>query len=117
MQERTAQVLTDMMIHTTGTGTAGPYFRKRGKPLVGIRVAAKTGTLSAKAEDGTRHRFSWWVGFAPAENPQIAVSAMVVNVGAWRIKSSYLAREVLEEYFDTVKTADKEQPRRSSARR
>ena len=65
-------------------------------------MAAKTGSLSANAANGERHHFSWWVGFAPAENPRIAVAALVVNVGAWRIKSTYLAREVMEAYFKAV---------------
>jgi peptidoglycan glycosyltransferase len=100
VRERTARQLAEMMVNTTENGTAGPYFRKRARSLSGIKVAGKTGTLSAKTEDGTRHRFSWWVGFAPADNPQIAVAALVVNVGNWRIKSSYLAREVLETFFE-----------------
>ena len=100
VRERTARMLAQMMVTTTEIGTAGPYFRKRDKSLKGIRIAGKTGSLSAPAADGERHHFSWWVGFAPAENPRIAVAAMVVNVGKWRIKSTYLAREALETYFE-----------------
>ena len=101
-EERTARTLARMMVTTTETGTAGPYFRKRGKSLEGIRVAGKTGSLSAEGMDGQQNHFSWWVGFAPAENPRIALAAVVVNVGTWRIKGTYLAREVLESYFEAV---------------
>lgn len=102
IRQHTARTLARMMVHTTESGTSGPYFRKRAKSLKGIDVAGKTGSLSAMADDGTRHQFSWWVGFAPADNPRIAVAALVVNIGKWRIKSSYLARESLEAYFDAI---------------
>ena len=99
IRSKTARVLGNMMVATTELGTARPYFSKRDKSLKGIRVAGKTGSLSAKGDDGERHHFSWWIGFAPAENPRIAVAALVVNVGKWKIKSTYLARETLEAYF------------------
>lgn len=102
----TAKTLSDMMVATTELGTARKYFSKRNKYLKGIRVAAKTGSLSAEAPDGQRHHFSWWIGFAPAENPRIAVAALVVNTAKWRIKSSYLARETLEAYFQAVVAQD-----------
>ncbi len=95
-----------MMVATTEIGTARSYFSKRARSLKGIRVGAKTGSLSAKDYNGERHHFSWWVGFAPAENPQIAVAALIVNVGKWRIKSTYLAREVLETYFASTQKSD-----------
>ncbi len=97
--DATARTLTQMMVTTTELGTASRYFRKRGPALQGIAVAGKTGSLSDKDEDGTRRHYSWWVGFAPAENPRIAVAALVVNVTGWRVKSTYIAREVLEAFF------------------
>ena len=39
------------------------------------------------------------VGFAPADNPTIAVAAVVVNTPLWRIKASYVAREALRYYL------------------
>lgn len=101
-RQHTADSLAKMMVVTTESGTAAPYFRKRSAALKGIDVAAKTGSLSATADDGERHQFSWWIGFAPADNPRIALSALVVNIGKWRIKSSYLAREIMESYFHTI---------------
>ncbi len=106
IRSRTARVLANMMVATTELGTARSYYSKRNKSLKGIRVAAKTGSLSAQAADGARHQFSWIIGFAPVENPRIAVAALVVNVGKWRIKSTYLAREVMEAYFATVNKSD-----------
>lgn len=90
----TAQAVNTMMQRTITDGTAHHYFYdEHGTPfLPGIRVAGKTGTLSA---EHPYRGYSWWVGFAPADHPTIAVAALVVNTPQWRIKASFLAREAL----------------------
>jgi len=45
--------------------------------ISGVEVAGKTGT--AEAPPGDPH--SWWISFAPADDPEIAVAAMVENGG------------------------------------
>jgi penicillin-binding protein A len=67
MSEDTAATLNEMMqnVVAEGTGTAGA--------VSGIDVAGKTGTaeLSAGVND------AWFIGFAPASDPQIAISCVV----------------------------------------
>ncbi len=94
----TARRLARMMELTVSRGTARSAFHDpAGQPfLPGIAVAGKTGTLSAERP---YRGYTWWVGFAPAENPTIAVAALVVNTPRWRIKASYLAREALRYYL------------------
>lgn len=96
----TARVLGRMMEGTVTKGTARrAFFDERGNAfLPGIRVAGKTGSLST---DRPYRAYSWWVGFAPADKPEIAVAALVVNSPKWRIKGSYLAREALRNYLVT----------------
>ena len=94
----TAKDLAKMMTLTTKSGTGAKYFRKRHEVMKGIPVAGKTGSLSNTIGGARRHN-SWFVGFAPADDPEIAVAALVVNDLKWRIKGTYLAREVMEEYF------------------
>jgi peptidoglycan glycosyltransferase len=53
-----------------GTGTRGR--------IPGIAVAGKTGT--AQADGGPPH--AWFIAFAPAENPQVAVSVIVERGGS-----------------------------------
>jgi len=92
---RTARLVAQMMEHTCRRhGTAGgAFFDPRGRPfLPGVRVAGKTGSLSTERP---YRGYSWWVGFAPADAPRLAVAALVVNRPRWRIKASYLARETL----------------------
>jgi cell division protein FtsI/penicillin-binding protein 2 len=42
----------------------------------GLRIAGKTGTADFRAH-GKEVNLAWFVGFAPVENPQIAVAVMV----------------------------------------
>jgi penicillin-binding protein A len=95
---RSAHELTKMMLQTVASGSAFKTFHEPGgKPfLPHIRVASKTGTLTRHEEN--RH-YTWFVGFAPADNPEVAVSALVVNTPVWRIKGPFLGREVLRAYF------------------
>lgn len=95
---RSAHELTKMMLQTVASGSAFKTFHEgSGKPfLPHIRVASKTGTLTRHEEN--RH-YTWFVGFAPADSPEVAVSALVVNTPVWRIKGPLLAREVLRAYF------------------
>lgn len=94
----TARTLNRMMRRTVTHGTSRRAFHdERGNPfLPGIEVAGKTGTLS---EERPYRGYTWWVGFAPADDPQIAVAALVINTPQWRIKASYVAREALREWL------------------
>lgn len=72
MSEKTSDELTDMMelVVTQGTGTQGA--------VPGVSVAAKTGTAE-HAEDAPPH--AWYTGFAPTDNPKIAVAVVVEDGG------------------------------------
>ena len=87
-----------MMTRTVTHGTAKKAFwDPKGRPfLPGIAVAGKTGTLS---RSNPYRRYNWWVGYAPVDDPKIAVASLVVNELKWRIKASYVAREALREYL------------------
>jgi cell division protein FtsI/penicillin-binding protein 2 len=61
-----------------------------------MAVAGKTGSLSS---NNPFKAYSWWVGYAPADKPRIALAVLVVNGALWRIKSSFVARELLREYL------------------
>jgi penicillin-binding protein A len=94
----TASELARMMTQTVSDGTAYKAFHDRaGHPyLPGIEVAGKTGTL---ARHSTDKLYTWFVGFAPADKPEVAIAALVVNNPTWRIKAPELAREVLCAYY------------------
>ncbi len=99
VKEETASEVTKMMLNTVRDGSGYKTFHdRRGKSfLPGIAVAGKTGTLTR--HKANRH-YTWLVAFAPAEDPEIAVAALVVNTPRWRIKGPDLARDVLRAYFN-----------------
>lgn len=98
LPRHTARAAGEMMTRTVTHGTAKKAFwDARGRPfLPGIEVAGKTGTLSRYDPQRT---YNWWVGYAPVDDPKIAVAALVVNEPKWRIKASYVAREALRNYL------------------
>jgi peptidoglycan glycosyltransferase len=63
--------LTDMMVSVVTDGTGG------NAAIPGVTVAGKTGT----AQDGNRLPHVWFMSFAPAEAPQVAVAVIVENGG------------------------------------
>jgi peptidoglycan glycosyltransferase len=98
LERRTAEQIARMMRMTVTSGTAKKFFfDDKGNPfLPGVEVAAKTGTLS---KERPYRGYTWWVGFAPAAAPKIAVAALLVNSPKWRIKAGYVGREALRHYL------------------
>ena len=98
LPRHTAELAGEMMTNTVTKGTAKKaFYDSKGRPfLPGIRIAGKTGTLSRYNPHRT---YNWWVGYAPVDDPKIAVAVLVVNEPKWRIKASYVAREALREYL------------------
>lgn len=101
VSEATSALLTRMMERTVSEGTARKAFRgRRGKSALGaIVVAGKTGSLADHPPLPFKD-YSWFVGFAPAEDPKVAVAAVVVNGPKWKVKAPFLAREALRSFFD-----------------
>jgi penicillin-binding protein A len=70
MSTKTAAELTDMMTHVTQEGTAA------GLTVDGVTFAGKTGTAEiGDPAEGINQ--PWFIAFAPADHPQIAVAATI----------------------------------------
>ena len=91
-----ASALVEMMRTTVTEGTARKAFRRVTSALRGVSVAGKTGSLSDR--DPYRD-YSWFVGFAPADHPEVAVATVIVNERKWRVRAPAVARDALEAYF------------------
>jgi peptidoglycan glycosyltransferase len=102
LKPHVAHSLAAMMEKTVTEGTSrSAFYSPKGEPFLrATRVAGKTGSLST-AEP--YRAYSWWVGFAPIDRPTIALAALIINGPKWRIKSSYLARVVLQAALSTPK--------------
>jgi peptidoglycan glycosyltransferase len=83
----------DMMIGVVrgGTGTAAA--------LPGVAVAGKTGTAELRFTGGgasdPKNTDAWFVAFAPAANPRVAVGVMLVGAGAGGKAAAPIAKQVL----------------------
>lgn len=64
--------------------------------LASINIAAKTGSIDGKDPAG---HYSWFAAYAPIEDPQIALVALVINQDKWRIKASHVGEKALEAFF------------------
>jgi peptidoglycan glycosyltransferase len=65
----------------------------------GISVAGKTGSAENSGEDP----HAWYVGFAPADDPQIAVSIIVENSGTSTKYAAPIAKELFDLYINNKK--------------
>ncbi|MGY1826716.1 MULTISPECIES: peptidoglycan D,D-transpeptidase FtsI family protein [unclassified Blastococcus] len=92
ISEEVADQLTEMMVSVVARGSG------RAARLNGVEVAGKTGT--AQVREGVPDH-NWFMGFAPADDPQIAVAVFVANGGGTGGDvSAPIAREVMAAYFD-----------------
>ena len=69
-----ARTLTDLMIGAENRTQGG------GK-ITGVQIAAKTGTAEHGADPKATPPHNWYVAFAPADAPKIAVAVVVENGG------------------------------------
>jgi peptidoglycan glycosyltransferase len=90
---KVAGQVRDMMIGVVrgGTGTAAA--------LPGVTVAGKTGTaelrFTGNGASDPKNTDAWFVAFAPASNPRVAVGVMLVGAGAGGKAAAPIARQVL----------------------
>jgi penicillin-binding protein A len=68
----TADQLTQLMVETVENGTAAPG------AIPGVTVAGKTGTAQSGNPDVPP--YAWFVSFAPAQDPEVAVAVMIQKI-------------------------------------
>lgn len=93
-----AAKLAQTLSTTVKKGTSRRAFHDpRGRALLArLNIAAKTGSIDGQNPEG---QYSWFAAYAPMEDPQIALVALVVNQGKWNIKASHLGEKALEAFF------------------
>jgi len=80
-----AALLTDIMVEAVENGSASPV------RIDGISIAAKTGTAQNPA--GADH--GWFVAFAPADNPQVAIAIVLEHSGGPR-RAMQITRSIIQ---------------------
>lgn len=103
MQDRTANVLSEMMKCVARYGTARKSFRylKNSSRFDEIDYGGKTGSVDKDSVG----RVDWFIGFAkhPKDNrQQIAVGILTVHGAYWTVHSSYIAAEYFRKYLRAI---------------
>jgi penicillin-binding protein A len=78
-------------------GVEVAYARKAAIP--GVRVAGKTGTAEVGGEETPD---SWFIGFAPADNPEVAVAVVMENLGSGSDFATPVGQRVLSAALANV---------------
>lgn len=86
-----AAYLKESMIAVVNEGTTpeaqSPY----------VQTAGKSG--SAQVESDLEHMHAWFTGFAPADDPEIAVTVMLENAGHGSMTAAPLFKEIVDYWF------------------
>ncbi len=93
-----AAAVTRMMEATVRDGTSYKAFHDGAgrEYLPGVTVAGKTGTLTKQQ---TNQFYTWFVGFAPSQKPEVAIAVLAINKATWKTKANTVARQMLQGYF------------------
>jgi cell division protein FtsI/penicillin-binding protein 2 len=87
---KVAHQVRSMMLNVvrTGTGTAAA--------IPGVQVAGKTGTAELRPNSrDPKDADAWFVAFAPATHPKVAVAVLVVGAGFGGTAAAPIAKRVL----------------------
>ena len=99
VSKKTANTLTELMVNVVvgGTGQAAR--------LSGIDVAGKTGTAEVDV-DGERKNHAWFICFAPADDPDLAIAVVSEYGGVGGQVAAPLARQILANTILTIQSDD-----------
>jgi len=93
-----AAIMRDAMINVVERGTATRM------QIAGILVAGKTGTAQLGTEPAKSH--AWVIGFAPADNPRVAVAVIVLGQeGASEQTGGRVAAPIAKTVMETILAA------------
>lgn len=107
LSKKIADEVTEMMVGTCRSGSAARSFRRHKK----VEVAGKTGTLTTTEPFYMQN--SWFVGFAPADAPEVVVSVLLGNPESWWLRGHEAAKQMIDRAIQ--RAADRE-PNKSSTR-
>lgn len=90
-----ANQITEMMVDVVDNGTGAPA------AIRDVRVAGKTGTAQTSPE---RPPYAWFVAFAPADDPEVAVAVVIEKAGVERsdIAGGRLAGPIARDVIEAV---------------
>ncbi len=91
MSEKESAALTEVMEAVVQSGT--------GTKLKGLSYTAAGKTGSAEYNTATSDSHAWFTGFAPVDNPEIAVTIIVEDAGSGGSYAVPIAKRIFDAYF------------------
>ena len=85
--------LTEMLVNVVDSGT-GSNAR-----IPGVKVAGKTGTAQTGNDNPA---VAWFIAFAPAQSPVVAVAVVVEDAGAAEVSGNQLAAPIARDVIEAV---------------
>ena len=92
MTTEESEILTDLMVQVVEVGTASKLSD------LSYTVAGKTG--SAEYDSSKDYSHSWFTGFAPAGEPEIAVTIIMEEAGTGSSYAVPVAKRIFDAYFE-----------------
>lgn len=92
--EEEAKILQELMVAVVESGTA---HKLQG---YGYTAAGKTGSAEYNSNSDSH---AWFTGYAPAEDPQVAVTVILECAGSGGDYAVPMARRVFDAYFESIK--------------
>ncbi|HZC67391.1 MAG TPA: penicillin-binding protein 2 [Nitrospirales bacterium] len=115
LQESTFHLLQDalqeVVLHGTGGRARSQLVSIAGKTGTAQTVGGRTSQISAN-EEAIPKQFrdhAWFVAYAPAEDPKIAVAVIVENTGHGGTYAAPIAKALIEEYWKDSDVDDRHQ--------
>jgi penicillin-binding protein A len=91
---KVAGQVRDMMVAVVQSGTG------RAAAIPGVTVAGKTGTAelvsTGDIAQNAKNTTAWFVAFAPANNPKVAIAVMLPKQGQGGTNAAPVAKRVLQ---------------------
>ena len=90
MTKESARVIKEMMVRVVSEGTG------RSANVGGVSIGGKTGTAEVKStKESQTLPHAWFIGFAPTEDPTLAIAVVVENSGTGGRVAAPIAGKVL----------------------
>ncbi|MFA6237311.1 MAG: penicillin-binding transpeptidase domain-containing protein [Bacteriovorax sp.] len=100
----TSREMQEMMAMTIDGGTARKSFRKMNNSYRDVLdIGGKTGSITGGTPFGKRDWFAAYaIPRASGKGKGISISVMNVNVKKWHVKSTMLAKNIIEYYYKNI---------------
>lgn len=104
LSSEASKEMQEMMLSTVKEGTARKSFRKLRRSYVNsLEIGGKTGSITGGKPFGKRDWFSAYAVPSDIDKGKgISISIMNVNVKKWYVKSTHLAKEIIEFYYGNI---------------